>query len=92
MSLNIYMQRMETGQSGVTDVVITAKTGFAPWSKGGVTAELSLVVRGTNGLITGVVELKEHQQGTISKPKTTPPIPDGGYMSVQPGRTGTEWF
>lgn len=40
------MQRMETGQSGVTDVVITAKTGFALWSKEGVTIELSAGCKG----------------------------------------------
>lgn len=52
------MQRIETGQSGVTDVAITAKTGFALWSKAGVTMDLSAGCRrGTNGLIMGVVGL-----------------------------------
>lgn len=49
------MQRMEVGQSAVTDVAITAKTVFALWSKAGVTMELSVGCRGTNGLIRGGV-------------------------------------
>lgn len=79
---------METGQSGVTDVAITAKTGFALWSKAAVTIELSAGciggrVGGANGLITGVVELKERQRRSISEPLQHPHSPSGnGHVYV----------
>lgn len=40
------MQRMDIRRSGVTDVDITSKTGFALLSNAGVTMELSTGCRG----------------------------------------------
>lgn len=69
---------MEIGQSGVTDVAITAKPGFALWSKAGVTIELSDGRKweegeekggGANHLISG------WGWGCFSKPLPLPPNP-----------------
>lgn len=47
------MQTMEIGQSGVTDVAITARPGFSLSSKAGVTVELSAACWGEQTVSLG---------------------------------------
>lgn len=77
---------MEIGQSGVTDVAITAKPGFALWSKAGVTIELSDGLKWEEGEEKGgggqIISLVGGGEGASPNLYHSPPIPGGKYVFV----------